>query len=384
MPAESAVSLYVHLPFCVRKCRYCDFNSYAWTGQGLRRYVEALLREAQARSEGLRPRTVFFGGGTPSFLPADLLAELLDRLHDATGFRDSAVEVTLEANPESFDPPTAAAARAGGVDRVSLGFQSLRADVLAAYDRVHDREEALAALATARSAGFQRVNVDLIYAFPGQDPRDWESDLRTVLELGPEHLSAYELAYEPGTALTRLRDAGRWTAAEPEVGRRLFESTRDLCAEYGFGQYEVSSYARAGEACLHNLQYWRSLDYEGLGAGAAAWRQGVRRKNEAQPEVYEDAVFSGRDPAVEREQPAPATALFDAFMMGLRLVHEGVQLERARRVSGADPEHTFGPRLRELCEAGLLESDGERVRAAPDGLAFLDSALERLLPAVSV
>ncbi len=381
---EDGVSLYVHLPFCVRKCRYCDFNSYAWTGQNLARHVDAVLAEARARATDLRPQTVFFGGGTPSFLPAPEIARLLAGLDAITGFRASAGEVTLEANPESFDAARAAACAAGGVTRISLGVQSLQADVLAAYDRVHDAAAARRAFQTARAAGFRRVNCDLIFAFPGQDPAVWRADLEAVIGWGPEHLSCYELAYEPGTALTRLRAAGRFVSEESARCRELFELTREVCARAGYGAYEVSAFARAGEAARHNLAYWRSLDYVGIGAGAASWRDGERRKNLARPDAYEAAALAGEDLAAERERTAPRTALFDALMMGLRLREEGVAHARLLARTGLAPATALQPEWDALHAEGLLETVGAgaatRTRATPTGLLFLDDLLVRLAP----
>lgn len=368
----------------MRKCRYCDFNSHAWSGQDLERHVTALLAEAAARATALRPQTVFFGGGTPSFLPAPLLGRLLAGLAQITGFRASATEVTLEANPESFDAARAEACAEGGVTRISLGVQSLRAEVLAAYDRVHDADGARRAFRVARSAGFQRVNCDLIFAFPGQDPAHWRADLEEVIGWGPEHLSCYELAYEPGTALTRMRDAGRFPAEESARCRELFDLTAQLCAAAGYGAYEVSAFARPGEAARHNLAYWRSLDWIGIGAGAASWRSGERRKNLARPEAYESAILSGADAAAERERPDARTNLFDALMMGLRLREEGVSHARLRASTGLDPAQALAPAWSALHAEDLLETCGAdatlRTRATPRGLLFLDDVLVRLAP----
>lgn len=381
---EDGASLYVHLPFCVRKCRYCDFNSYAWSGQDLARHVDALLAEAAARAAHLRPQTVFFGGGTPSFLPAPELRRLLDGLNAITGFRASASEVTLEANPESFDAARADACVGGGVTRVSLGVQSLRAEVLAAYDRVHDADAARRAFRTARAAGIARINCDLIFAFPGQDPAQWRADLAEVIGWGPEHLSCYELAYEPGTALTRLRDAGRFAPEESARCRELFDDTARICAAAGYGAYEVSAFARPGEASRHNLAYWRSLEWIGIGAGAASWSRGERRKNLARPDAYEAAVLCGADAAAERERPDASTQLFDALMMGLRLREEGVAHARLRARTGLDPEQACAPEWQALHAEGWLESCGagaaRRTRATPHGLLFLDDLLVRLAP----
>lgn len=387
---ENGVSLYVHLPWCTSKCRYCDFNSWAWRGADLTRTVDALLREAEQRAAGLQPQTVFIGGGTPSLLPADELARLLEGLNDHTGFRSSAVEVTMEANPESFDAATARAARAGGVDRVSLGVQSLRADVLAAYDRVHTGEDALRAYADARDAGFKRINIDLIFAFPGQDPAEWHADLTRVLALAPEHLSCYELAYEPGTALTRLRDAGRWTPVAQEDALDLYRATDACNNDHGLRRYEVSAFARPGEESRHNLAYWRSLDHVGLGAGAVGWRAGERRKNLSQPEQWADAVLSDDAGAQveDLERPDPHTRLFDHLMMGLRLSEEGVLLSRVHRQTDLDPLEVYGPRLTQSLEDGWLEQvdlgDGSRLRTTARGMELLDELLRDLAPVTEV
>lgn len=376
---DDGVSLYVHLPFCVSKCRYCDFNSYAWTGQDLEAYVEALLIEARQRAPELRPQTVFIGGGTPTFLPADLLRHLLDELHAITGFRDSAIEVTIEANPESFDEARAQAARDGGVQRASVGVQSLRPEVLQAYDRVHSGEQALEALARARAI-FPRFSADLIFAFPGQDPESWQRDLLQVLTTQPGHVSCYELSYEPGTALTRLRDVGRWKAEDADLCEQLYLQTGQTLAEHGYARYETSNFGRAGEVCLHNLAAWRNLAYLGIGAGAAGWHQGVRRKNLERPEAYQAAIQNGLDPVGESEHPSPHTILFDSLMMGLRLVNEGIDRARVRATCGLDPIEVYGQELHELREQGLLEWNDTRLRTTQQGALLLDSVLTRLLP----
>ncbi len=292
--------------------------------------------------------------------------------------------MTLEANPESFRPATAQAAREGGVTRISIGVQSLQADVLAAFDRAHDAETARAALHTAQEAGFPHLNADLIFGFPGQDPALWEADLAQILAAGPDHVSCYELSFEPGTPLTRRHLAGRFPAEDDQRLKELFERTGELCASRGFPRYEVSNFARPGAGCRHNAAIWRSFDLVGIGAGAAGCRNGVRRKNLARPGEYEAAVLAGKDPLAEEERPDPGTLLFEVFLMGLRLVREGVQLARARRISGLDPETALGGPLAGLRAEGFLEETGEGEtrawRVTPRGLLFLDSVLSRLLP----
>ncbi len=372
------------MPFCVSKCRYCDFNSYAFTNQNLEQHVDAVLQEARMRIAGLKPQTVFLGGGTPSLLPAHTLARLLCELNTICGFRSSSLETTMEANPESFDKATAQAAMDNGVTRMSIGVQSLRTDVLQAYDRVHSPEDALRAYDNAREAGFQRINLDLIYAFPGQTLLEWKNDLATIQALGAEHLSCYELSYEPGTALTRLRDAGRWQPAKEDTCAEMFSLTREINAAAGYEAYEVSAFAQPGEASLHNLSYWRSLNYVGIGAGAAGWRDGVRRRNIEKPHEYEAAVFAGKDPVAESESLAKPIVLFDHLMMGLRLPGEGVLLERVRRATGLDPLQEYQAEIAALCAQHLLElvdsQQGQRLRTTAQGLLLLDNILVRFLP----
>jgi len=380
---DDGVSLYVHLPFCVSKCRYCDFNSYAWTGQDLRAYVDCLLLEAEQRVAALQPQTVFVGGGTPSFLPADLLAECLQRLHEITGFRTSSIESTMEANPESLDEARAQAACAAGINRASVGVQSLRSDVLSAYDRVHSGEQALAALHIASST-FAQWNADLIFAFPGQEIDAWHDDLHQVLALRPSHLSCYELSYEPGTALTRLKDAGRWRAEDPDHCEQLYEFTGAWCQDAGYQRYEVSNFAQAGQQCMHNLAAWRNLDYIGIGAGAASWRNGVRRKNLERPDAYQAAVLAGSDPVGESESPTAAGIAFDCMMMGLRLTTEGVSRARVQQQCGLDPVHHYRETLGPLRDRGWLTWDEQRIVTTPKGSLLLDSILSELMPPLAV
>lgn len=338
-----------------------------------------MLQEASLRATALNPQTVFIGGGTPTLLPGDLLTELLEELHRVTGFRDSAHEVTIEANPESFDDARAHAAAEGGVNRVSLGVQSLRPEVLEAYDRVHSGEQALESLARARRL-FPRFNADLIFAFPGQDPASWERDLGAVLAHEPGHVSCYELSYEPGTALTRLRDVGRWREEDPDLCEELYLRTGEILAEHSYCRYEISNFARPGERCLHNLAAWRNLSYIGIGAGAAGWHAGIRRKNLERPEAYQLAIESGQDPVGEQEEPGAHTILFDHLMMGLRLVDEGVSRARVRAACGIDPVDHFADALAAMRDDDWVLWDDRRLVTTDRGALLLDSVLTRLLP----
>lgn len=372
----------MHLPFCVSKCRYCDFHSIVLKDHDLEKYVELVLAEARVRAQDLHPATVFFGGGTPSILPPDLLARLLDGLNEITGFRASSRETTMEANPESLDQATADCARAGGVNRLSIGVQSLRPDILQAYDRVHSPGDALRAFRYARQAGFERINLDLIHSFPGHDLQPWLEDLAVLVDLQPDHLSCYELSFEPGTPLTRRRDAGRFPEEGEDKRKEVFLATGNFLQEAGFDRYEVSNFARPGEACRHNVGYWLLRPCVGLGSGAVSWDGQARRRNEEDLKLWQRRL--GQDAAEEEERPPARTRLFDCYMMGLRMPQVGVTWALAELRSGLDARREYAEAWTTLTDQGLVTLNQERARVTPQGLLLLDSVLEQLLPSLSV
>ena len=378
------VALYVHLPYCVKKCRYCDFNSYAYTDQNIDHYLEAVLQEARLRASSLNPHTLFVGGGTPSLVDADKLKYFLDELNHITGFADTVVEATIEANPESFDEATAQAVFTGGINRLSLGFQSLRNDVLLAYDRVHDVKQSFKAFEIARNAGFDNINIDLIYSFPGQLLGEWLVDLESIHKLAPEHLSCYELSYEPGTSLTKLRDAGRHHPNTNEFAKEIFEQTREANEGAGYHAYEVSAFAKTSRECKHNLAYWNSSPYIGLGAGAASWLNPDRIMNIASPEKYIAAITAQQNFHQEQTLCSPSTILFDVLMMGLRLENKGVALDRVAALSGLDAKQHYSTQWDAFVSAGLIDFYNKKgqdfVRTTEKGYLHLDTILAELLP----
>ncbi|MBC8369912.1 MAG: radical SAM family heme chaperone HemW [Planctomycetes bacterium] len=381
---EGGVALYVHLPYCVKKCRYCDFNSYAYTNQNIEEYLSSLLLEARSRAWQLKPTTLFIGGGTPTLLGAKMLSKFLGELNHITGFCDSANEATIEANPESFDFETASAIRDCGINRLSLGFQSLRNDVLLAYDRVHDVQQSYKAFDWARKAGFDNINVDLIYSFPGQKLADWQDDLLEIHKLAPEHLSCYELSYEPGTSLTKLKDAGRHSPNSNEHSAAMFKLTRQLNSAAGFHPYEVSAFAKQERRCSHNMAYWNSKPYVGLGAGAASWLNPERLMNIASPEDYIHCINNNKNHYAQRDSCSSETILFDALMMGLRLEKQGVSVENLKTLSGLDPLEYYSEQWARFKDEGKIKMANKNgqtfIRATPTGFLHLDSILAELLP----
>jgi putative oxygen-independent coproporphyrinogen III oxidase len=327
-----AFGVYVHVPFCAARCSYCDFNTYVPQDGGDDReaYVAAARTEIALARRVLGGRapavdTVFFGGGTPTLLAPARLADLLDAIRAAFGLADGA-EVTVEANPETVETGMLRALRAAGFTRISLGMQSARAHVLAALDRTHTPGRAVAAAAQAREAGFEHVSLDLIYGTPAETDADWEASLRAALGAGVDHLSAYGLTVEPGTRLHARVRAGA-PAPDDDVLARRYRMADALLADAGLRWYEVSNWAAAPAArCAHNLGYWRSADWWGVGPGAHSHVGGVRWWNVLHPRAYAARLRAGASPAAGREQLGPAERRTERIMLELRLA-EGLELD---------------------------------------------------------
>ena len=371
----------MHLPYCAAKCGYCDFFSVPAEGHDVGAMVGAILAEARQRAPR-RPRTVFLGGGTPSLLSVPELRRLLDGLQEVTDFRSSAVEVTVECNPESLDRTKAAALLELGATRLSIGFQSLRDATLALFGRVHDAAASFRAFESARAAGVLDLNVDLIFAAPGQTLAEWRDDLGRVLALAPDHLSAYDLTYEEDTLFRRWLEQGRLRAAPEELELELFWSARELCAAAGLPAYEVSNFARPGRECRHNRGYWRNGDYLGLGPSAVSHVEGARVGNLKALRVYLERLGRGEPTAAWSERLGPDGRLGETWWLGLRLA-EGVDPGEARAtagLAGLAPERDPALlRARELAGEGLLEERAGRFRLTRRGLPLADAVARSFL-----
>lgn len=371
--------LYVHLPFCVTKCHYCDFYSVAAEGQDRGALLDAVLAEARLRAP-FHPRTVFLGGGTPSLLSETELTTLLDGLEAITGFRTSATEVTAECNPESLDRAKAERLLALGVNRLSIGFQSLHDEVLQFFGRVHSAEDSFAAYAAARSAGLPAVSVDLIYAIPGQTLEAWRDDLQQVLDLEPDHVSAYNLTFEEGTPFRRWLDDGRVTKLDEERELELFEATRELTSQAGLDAYEVSNYSSSNHQCLHNVNYWQNGPYIGLGPSAVSKLGYTRSGNLRSVGGYTQAIRrSGSARDWSETPPAPAR-LGETWWLGLRRA-VGVDPAEALRTAGleADSQDPARATAEELVSQGLLAERGGRYLLTERGLPLADHVAARFL-----
>jgi oxygen-independent coproporphyrinogen-3 oxidase len=364
----------------VVKCGYCDFNSYPGEGRDPHKYAEALIAEARRRAPAAPP-TVFVGGGTPTYFSAELLARIFRELRNCGVFDDPRVEVTVEANPESATLEKLQALREAGANRISIGVQSFRERYLQQFDRVHSAEQAEAAVGAARRAGFERINVDLIFAKPGETLGEWLEDLERALALDPPHLSCYELTFEEGTAITKQHNLGRVAAAEQETSAELYHSTIELLHRRGFDAYEVSAFARRGEECRHNLVYWTSGDWIGIGAGAGSSVGARKSLNIKNPEAYAAAVAERGDATNSEsvEDSDPRDRLAEVLMMGLRLL-EGIELDVILDRTGLDPRRTHAAEIDALSKAGLLEIGSGWIRATARGRDLLNEVTARFLP----
>ncbi|MCK9366093.1 MAG: radical SAM family heme chaperone HemW [Metallibacterium scheffleri] len=380
------LGLYVHLPWCVRKCPYCDFNSHAPRATPpFEAYVDALLADLDAdlrdAGEALHARrieTIFFGGGTPSLFPDAAIARLLDGLAARVDI-DSDAEITLEANPGTVEHGRFAAYRAAGINRLSLGAQSFADAQLEALGRIHRHGEIHIAVAEARAAGFDNINLDLMYALPGQDLPAALADLDAALRLAPEHISHYQLTLEPGTPFARtppprLPDADAAWAIQEACQARL--------ASAGYAQYEVSAHARPGHQARHNLLYWTFGDYLGLGAGAHAklsFADGriERRAKRKNPGLY--MAHAATAARLESSAAITRAELPFEFMLNVLRLNEGVAADSFSARTGLTLETIAAPLQRARAD-GLLVDDARALRATPLGLRFLNDLLQRFLP----
>ena len=378
---QEEISVYIHIPFCVKKCAYCDFASFAGRLSQRESYVEAVCREIRAQAAFFgrrRVRTVFFGGGTPTLLPGEALARLLKTLRACFDLAPGA-EITMEGNPGTLTPESLAMYRAAGVNRLSLGVQSLDDGLLASIGRIHTAAQAEQAVRMAREAGFDNLSLDLMVGLPGQTAEQWRSTLARALALGPEHVSCYALIVEEGTPLAAQVAAG--TCAPLPDEDALFEMdeiTAALTRQAGLARYEVSNYAGPGRECRHNLAYWECLPYLGLGLSAHSDMDARRFAN---PDGWADYAAVAASPGAARAQEGENTRgerMFERMMMGLRMTR-GVDAARFARDFGCAPEDVWPQTLADMARAGLMTRAGERLALTARGMDVMNAVLVRLL-----
>ncbi|MCZ8369496.1 MAG: radical SAM family heme chaperone HemW [Porphyrobacter sp.] len=375
-----ARALYIHWPFCAKKCPYCDFNSHVRDGVDVPAWEAALIADMRAEAAvagGESLTSIFFGGGTPSLMPPALVGALIAEADRLWGFAQG-IEITLEANPSSVETAKFAGLAAAGVNRVSLGVQSLDDAELRFLGRLHGADEALAALDIAQ-AHFARVSFDMIYALPGHTPELWEQRLSRALGFGTGHMSLYQLTIEPGTRFASDVRRGRLTPLDDDAAAQLFDVTQELSLAAELPAYETSNHARPGEESRHNLAYWRYQDYAGIGPGAHGRRGGVATVRHKKPENFLAAVArQGEGIAEARNLPVSEQAA-EALLMGLRLA-EGLDLAVLSARFGLPRGGLVDEAaLARLCNLGLIWADGSRIGVAPPGRPLLDALLAEVV-----
>jgi len=372
---ESPRALYVHVPFCRAKCRYCDFYSKPLDGASARLYVDAAVRQLTsltANSALTVPlQSVFLGGGTPTALGRDLLDLILAALAPLI---DSRTEFSVEANPGAFDADLCQILLARGVNRLNFGVQSFQDGELAVLGRIHSARQADECIRLARATGMTSIGLDLIYAIPGQTAHTWRDSLLRAFDLGVDHLSCYALSFEPGTPLDADRQAGKITEVDEGLQRELYYLTIEQTAAAGLEHYEISNFARPGRRCVHNLTYWNNLPYAAVGPAAASYIGGVRRTNSPDVAAWASAVLAGQDPPHEQESLPHRLRMAETLMLGLRMI-AGIDCGAFAARFGEDPRTAFPESIGRYLQQGAIVMDGTHLRLAQWALFGADTVL---------
>ncbi len=405
-PLRRVESLYVHVPFCAQKCAYCAFYSEASSGELINRYVAALIREMELVAHDLEPRTVFFGGGTPSLLNLRQWEQILRAMERLRLL--GAEEWTVECNPATVSPGKARLLRSFGVNRVSMGVQSLDEALLDRLGRIHTRDMVFKSFEVLRRAGFDNLNLDLMFAIPGQTMEIWRSTLKAALALGSEHLSSYEVIYEEDTPLFAQLQAREFDTDE-DLACAMYEELVERATAAGLQQYEVANFARAAKrsdgvmecwsddvsraqhantptlqhsiprfACRHNVNYWRGGSFYGRGPSATSYVRGVRTKNWSNTQLYCDQLESGKRAVESREELAPLARAGETAAFGLRLAG-GWPFEEFRRATGHDLRREWSAEMEHLVGQGWGRITPERFKLTRQGLRFADAAAQLFL-----
>jgi len=377
-PFSKPLAVYVHIPFCQRRCRYCDFPTFAGRDAEMADY--ALAVEAQIASSpfaGESVGTVYFGGGTPTHMPADILERILRRLADTFAVEPDA-EITFEANPASSSLDIFKELRAAGFNRVSIGVQALDDTLLATLGRLHTAEEARLTLEAAREARFLSVNADLMFGIPGQTVEGWVSQLEALVSMGVPHIATYCLTVEEGTSFAEMIAQGLIQPMDDDLATDMYEAAMDVLKAAGYEHYEVSNFALRGHRCRHNMVYWRNEPYLGLGAAAASYMNGERSVAVADPAEYVARIRSGRSVVASSERLPPSIRLGETLMLALRL-SDGFAMDSVQRSYGDRASGGVSRAMASLVKRNLLAEDHGRVRLTRTGLLFADDVIAELM-----
>ncbi|HEX9058958.1 MAG TPA: radical SAM family heme chaperone HemW [Clostridia bacterium] len=366
---KKEIGVYIHVPFCRAKCSYCDFNSYPGKENLAQQYFDALKKEIALSAEalkGLTIKSVFIGGGTPSLVKTEFIYEVLNELDRFTSI-DSKAEISIETNPGTLTYDKLYAYKSMGINRLSVGLQSADNELLLKLGRIHSVEEFYNNYRLALKAGFDNINIDLIFGIPGQTFENWTNTLNSVIQINPSHLSCYSLKIEEDTVFGKMLDAGDIKPIEDEKDREMYHETIRILGDSGYRHYEISNFARDGYECRHNLIYWNAEEYIGYGAGAHSYFMGIRYNNEYSVEKYIEKIYKDQNIRENESYIDMNESMSEYMLLGLRLI-DGVSLERFRERFNQDIPDAFKDSINMLSKKGLLTSDWGIVKLTSKGL----------------
>lgn len=377
MNGRKPMGLYIHIPFCARKCAYCDFLSFPASPEQMKAYVQCLLTEIEgyeSLSAEYEIQTIFIGGGTPSYLPKEYITQIMDALIRTFQLKpihlqNSQIEVTIEANPGTLSLGKLKSYYQAGINRISIGLQTTDNEELGKLGRIHTYEMFLENYHMARKAGFENINVDLISSLPGQTPEDWCKTLNRVIALNPEHISAYSLIIEEGTPFYEQYHGSKGEQLLPseETDRQIYQMTKKMLESAGYYRYEISNYARKGFESRHNNSYWIGTDYLGIGLGASSYIRHVRYHNETDLEEYQSLICQGNSIQREKEQLSKSQQIEEFMFLGLRRM-EGVSIQEFQRRFGQDMEYYYRDVIEKLIMEQLIEREEDRICLTERGI----------------
>ncbi|MGQ9488683.1 MAG: radical SAM family heme chaperone HemW [Armatimonadota bacterium] len=372
------VSIYVHIPFCAKRCAYCDFNTYAWRGAIVRDTLEAIRLSIESTEEpNIVVPTIFFGGGTPSFPDPELVVRILDAVRARFRVLPDA-EISIEVNPGTVDRARYSLLKQAGFNRLSMGVQAFDDGLLKALGRIHTAAEALRSYETARQAGFENINIDLMFALPNQTLRQWQKTLRVAISLQPEHISCYALTVEPGTLFFKMYQQGKLNLPDEETDLRMYQYTIRALTRAGYEHYEISNFAKLGYRCRHNMVYWRNEEYLGFGPGAVSYRRGMRWRTISNPRRYVQAVRSSASLVEEEERLDADASLGETLMLMLRL-RNGVDVRMVEERYGVNLIQRYARQVDKLRRLRLLEVTPDYWRITAKGLPVTNSICAEFL-----
>ena len=370
-------SLYIHIPFCISKCIYCDFNSVVMKSQIVDEYLNAIENELQAINGKYSLTTVYIGGGTPTVLNEIQLSKLFNLISKYVDVFNLK-EYTIEVNPGTLNEEKNLALKDSYIDRISIGIQSFNDKYLKLLRRIHTAKEAKDVFSSLREKGFENISIDLIYGYPAQTLNEWKTDLRECFILGPEHISAYCLTYESGTPLVGIMDSGKLKRLSEEEELNMYEYTNDFLGNEGYRHYEISNFAKPGKECQHNTVYWENREYIGIGAGAFSYINGERYCSIKNVKEYISAVKSKKNLICFSEKLPQEKRASEILIMALRMT-SGISKKEFFNRSGYNLTELFGTQLNVLAQAGLINFDDERIKLTRKGLSLADSVMVKFV-----